>query len=600
MDIFNVLNLLGGLALFLFGMKLLGDNLEKLSGGKLESVLEKVTSKPVMAVILGAGVTAAIMSSSVTTVMVVGFVNSGIMKLGQAVYIIMGANVGSTIASWITSLSSLSGGGTMLLKFLKPDVFSSVLAFIGIIFVMFCKSEKKHIVGRLLLGFAILMTGMENMSSSVSGLKDVPGFSDLFLMFSNPVLGMLVGAVLTAAIQSSAASVGILQALCATGGVMFSSVVPIIMGQNIGTCITAMLSAIGAKKNAKRTAVVHLYFNLIGTILFMCIFYALNALIDFAFMDKPATSTGIAIIHTTFNITATVLLFPAARLLEKLACLTVRDKEDEKEEKQKKEFEKEFELLDDRFLEVPGLATEHCRTLTIKMSELAKEAVGLSVEQLFEYDEKRDKKIVELENLVDYYEDELGAYMVKVSGKSLSKADSRTISILLHSIGDFERISDHAVNISEAAQEKHEKNLEFSEAAVVELKTYAKALHDIVTISFEAFAKEDMRLAAKVEPLEEVIDSLNFELKKRHVNRLRNGICTIEMGFIFSDVTTSFERIADHCSNVGISIVQRKNDAALESHIYIDQIKAADEVFREKFEKYKDRYALPEFEEEKL
>lgn len=596
MVIFDVLSLIGGLALFLYGMNLLGDSLEKLSGGKLESILEKLTAKPIMAVLLGAGVTAAIQSSSATTVMVVGFVNSGIMKLKQAVYIIMGANIGTTATSWILSLAGIESDN-FFLRFLKPSSFSPLLAFIGIVFLMFCKREKKHNVGALFIGFAILMTGMDAMSSSVSGLKDVQGFTDLFTMFSNPVLGMMLGAVLTAVIQSSSASVGILQALCATGAVTFSSAVPIIMGQNIGTCVTALISAVGAKKNAKRAAFVHLYFNIIGTVLFMIIFYTLNAVIQFSFMNQAANTAGIAVVHTAFNVTATLLLFPFGSMLEKLACLTIRD---DKKEVSREPKEKDFELLDDRFLDVPGLATEHCKDLTIRMSELAKQSVFQAVDLLFHYDEQKAEEIIALENKVDRYEDELSAYMVKLSSRSLNEDDSRTISILLHSIGDFERISDHAVNISDAAKEMYEKNMKFTEAAKEELKVYIRALKDIVNISNEAFIKEDMRLSAKVEPIEEVIDSLNIEVKKRHINRLRKGICTIEMGFVFSDITTNFERISDHCSNVAISIVQTKNDAAFESHIYIDQIKAENELFKEKYEKYKDRYALPHFDYEEL
>lgn len=595
MDIFNVLNLIGGLALFLYGMSLLGDSLEKLSGGKLEGILEKLTAKPIMAVLLGTGVTAAIQSSSATTVMVVGFVNSGIMKLRQAVYIIMGANIGTTATSWILSLSGLESDNVFV-QLLKPSSFSPLLAFLGMIFIMFSKKEKKHTLGGLLLGFAILMTGMDAMSGAVEPLKDVPGFAELFTMFSNPILGMLLGAVLTAIIQSSSASVGILQALCATGAVSYSAAIPIIMGQNIGTCVTAMISSIGAKKNAKRAAFVHLYFNIIGTILFMTIFYLLHAFIRFDFMNEPANAAGIAVVHTTFNVTATLLLFPFGSVLEKLACLTIRDKKDSKE----KENKNEFELLDDRFLDVPGLATAHCKELTVKMSELAKDAVFRSLDLLFHYDKEKAEEIVSLENKVDAYEDMLGAYMVKLSSKSLSKEDSKTLSILLHSIGDFERLSDHAVNISEAAKEIYDKHLVFSEAAIAEIKIYIHALQDIVNISSEAFEKEDLALAAKVEPMEEVINSLNIEVKKRHINRLRKGVCTIELGFVFSDITTNFERIADHCSNVAVSIVQRKNDEAFESHVYLDKLKEENEVFQQKFEKYKERYALPHFDSEDL
>lgn len=593
MNIFNVLNLVGGLALFLYGMNLLGDNLEKLSGGKLESILERLTAKPIMAVLLGTGVTAAIQSSSATTVMVVGFVNSGIMKLKQAVYIIMGANVGTTATSWILSLSGLEGDN-FFITLLKPTSFSPLLAFIGIVFLMFSKKEKKHTIGGLLIGFAILMTGMESMSAAVEPLKDVPGFADMFTMFSNPILGMILGAVLTAIIQSSSASVGILQALCATGAVSFSAAVPIIMGQNIGTCVTALLSSVGAKKNAKRAAFVHLYFNVVGTLLFMILFYALHGIIHFSFMDQAASYAGIAVVHTVFNISATIMLFPFGSLLEKMACFTIRDHDDEDIEKTV--GREEFQMLDDRFLDVPGLATEHCRNLTIQMAQHAKQSVYRALEQILSYDEKREEEIVALENLVDAYEDELGAYMIKVSQKNLNETDSKTLSILLHSIGDFERISDHAVNISDAAKEIYSKQIQFSEGAIAELKVYERALQDILDITFQAFEKEDMHMAAKVEPIEEVIDSLNIELKKRHINRLRQGVCTIELGFVFSDIITSFERISDHCSNVAVSIVQTENDAAFESHVYLDSIKSENELFKEKFAKYTERYALPEME----
>ena len=549
-----------------------------------------------MAVLLGAGVTAAIQSSSATTVMVVGFVNSGIMKLRQAVYIIMGANIGTTATSWILSLSGLESD-SLLVSLFKPTTFSPLLAFIGIVFLMFSKKEKKHNIGGLLIGFAILMTGMEGMSNAVSGLKDIPGFTDLFTMFSNPILGMILGAVLTAIIQSSSASVGILQALCATGAVNFSAAIPIIMGQNIGTCVTALISSIGAKKNAKRAAFVHLYFNIIGTILFMIIFYALHAVIHFSFMGHAANAAGIAVVHTVFNVTATLMLFPFGGMLEKFACLTIRD---DKEVSEKNGKSKDFELLDERFLDVPGLATDHCRQVTAKMSELAREAIFESLDLLFDYREDKAEKIVELEDKVDRYEDELGSYMVKLSSRSLNEDDSKTLSILLHSIGDFERISDHAVNISDAAKEIFEKNMKFSEAAEEEIRVYIKALKDIINLANDAFVKEDIQMALKVEPMEEVIDSLNIEVKKRHINRLRKGVCTIELGFVFSDITTNFERISDHCSNVAVSIVQTKNDAAFESHIYLDQLKAENEVFKEKFEKYKDRYVLPHFDYEDL
>ena len=596
MSFFDLLKMVGGLALFLYGMNLLGDGLSRASGGRLERILEKLTNNPLKAVLMGAVVTGVIQSSSATTVMVVGFVNSGIMSLKQAVGIIMGANIGTTVTSWILSLTGIESDAFWI-RMLKPSSFSPILAIVGVGILLFSHKDKLKNAATILVGFAILMFGMDSMSAAVSPLAEVPEFTNLLIEFQNPVFGVLAGLILTAVIQSSSASVGILQALCMTGAVSFGAAVPIIMGQNIGTCVTAMISGIGASRNAKRAALIHLYFNIIGTILFMIIFYALHAVIHFSFMGHAANAAGIAVVHTVFNVTATLMLFPFGGMLEKLACLTIRD---DKEVSEKNGKSKDFELLDERFLDVPGLATDHCRQVTAKMSELAREAIFESLDLLFDYREDKAEKIVELEDKVDRYEDELGSYMVKLSSRSLNEDDSKTLSILLHSIGDFERISDHAVNISDAAKEIFEKNMKFSEAAEEEIRVYIKALKDIINLANDAFAKEDIQMALKVEPMEEVIDSLNIEVKKRHINRLRKGVCTIELGFVFSDITTNFERISDHCSNVAVSIVQTKNDAAFESHIYLDQLKAENEVFKEKFEKYKDRYVLPHFDYEDL
>ncbi|MFG6327829.1 MAG: Na/Pi cotransporter family protein [Lachnospiraceae bacterium] len=590
MDLFDVLSMLGGLALFLYGMHSLGDGLEKLSGGKLETILEKLTSKPIFAVLLGAGVTAAIQSSSATTVMVVGFVNSGIMKLHQAVYIIMGANIGTTVTSWILSLTGVEGDN-FIMQLLKPESFSPIFAFIGIIFLMFTKSEKKKVVGSILIGFAILMTGMGAMSAAVKPLAEVPEFTNILTVFKNPIFGMIAGAILTAVIQSSSASVGILQALCATGVLSFSAALPIIMGQNIGTCVTAIISSIGTGKNARRTALVHLYFNIIGTVLFMILFYLLNAFIHFSFMDSQASEVSIAVVHSVFNILTVLVLFPFAGLLEKLACLTVKDNPENSVKKT--QMEKDFRALDTRFLDVPGLAIAHSKSVAENMSELSKECLFKAMSLLTGYDEDLALEVSDLEDKVDKYEDELGTYLVKLSSKNLNENDSRMLSELLHCIGDFERISDHAINIQEAAKEMHDKELKFSEKAKTELSVFGQAVQDIVNLSFKVFKDNDDILATAVEPLEEAIDTLNYEIKNRHVRRLREGKCTIELGFVLSDVLVNYERISDHCSNIAVSLIQIHEDN-YETHGYLDALKHKDEKnFKEKYNECLEHYILP-------
>lgn len=592
MDIFGVLTMIGGLALFLYGMHIMGDGLAKVSGGKLEQILEKLTSSPIKAVILGAGVTAVIQSSSATTVMVVGFVNSGIMKLTQAVGIIMGANIGTTITSWILSLSGIEADGNIWLQMLKPSSFSPVLAIIGVYFILFCKSEKKKDIGSILAGFAILMYGMETMSGAVKPLADVPEFTNILTMFSNPLLGMLAGALLTAVIQSSSASVGILQALCITGSVSYSAAVPIIMGQNIGTCVTALLSGVGASKNAKRAALIHLYFNLIGTAIFMLIFYGLNAFIGFSFMSLPVGAAQIAVIHSIFNVAATFILLPFYKGLVKLACLSIKDHEETVEKK-----EKNGPCLDARFLDKPGFAIEHCRHAAVDMAEIAKESLISSIELLTNFQKDRMKQIVEMEQTVDAYEDELGSYLVRLSSRSLSEKDSHTLSVMLHCIGDFERISDHALNIAQAALEMHEKKLEFSDKAKEEMKIFADAVTEIVDTAIEVFIREDAGKAADVEPLEEVIDRMNDKIKERHIQRLREGKCTIEMGFILSDITTNFERVADHCSNIAVCLIQIKEDA-FDTHEYLETLDKGEHAqFTEKFRSFARKYKLPEYAE---
>lgn len=585
MDIFGIFSLVGGLALFLFGMDAMGKGLEKLSGGRLERLLEKLTSNRLKAVALGTLVTGIIQSSSATTVMVVGFVNSGIMKLGQAVGIIMGANIGTTITSWILSLSSIEGD-SFLLKMLKPSSFSPLLALLGIILLMFCKSEKKKNIGTILIGFAILMTGMDQMSAAVKPLKDVPEFTNILLMFSNPILGMLAGAVLTAIIQSSSASVGILQALCVTGAVPFSTALPIIMGQNIGTCITAMISSIGTSKNAKRAAMVHLFFNVIGTTVFMIVFYTINTFAPFEFLNAAADAKGIATIHSLFNIGATILLLPFGNMLVKLATWVI------KESKEDAEKENIFKVLDPRFLDTPGIALEQCKKLTDDMARITKESLFGAIELLDNYSDKREMELVEMETLVDRYEDELGAYLVEVSSKDLFEKDSHTVNTLLHSIGNWERISDHALNICDAAREIHEKKISFSAAATEELSVYIRAIKDILNMTVEAFEYEDITMAKKVEPLEEVIDNLNLMMKNRHIQRLRSGECTIELGFVLNDILSNFERVSDHCSNVAVSIMQNR-DYGIEAHEYIGHLKDEEE-FKRALEVIQREYRLPE------
>ena len=589
MDFFSILTLLGGLAMFLYGMQVMGDGLEKLSGGKLEKILENLSSNRLKAVLVGAAVTAVIQSSSATTVMVVGFVNSGIMHLSQAVGFIMGANIGTTITAWILSLAGIESSN-FFVKLLNPSSFSPILALIGVIFIVFLHDEKKKDIGNIMVGFAVLMFGMNTMSGAVKPLAQVPEFTNILLKFSNPVLGVLAGALLTAVIQSSSASVGILQALCVTGAVQYGTALPIIMGQNIGTCITAMLSSIGATKNAKRAAVVHLYFNIVGTIAFMGVFYLLNTFLHFPFINDVAGPAGIAVIHSAFNVIATAVLLPFGDVLVKMACATIRDT---KEEKAISEEDQEFMILESRFLSNPGIAIEQSKTAAKKMAEQSKNALKLSFGLLDTFQEENAFRVEKIEAKVDRYEDELGTYLIKLNQKELSVEDSHSLSIMLHCIGDFERISDHALSIMKSAKEMWEKNAVFSPQAVKELHVMEKAVVDIVDKAYTVFANQDIQLAEEIEPLEEVIDELSRELKRRHVNRLRAGECTIEMGFILSDVTTSLERIADHCSNIGVCVTQVREDL-YDTHSHLDSVKnAPGELFHHELEVARVNYMLP-------
>ena len=588
MNVYDILNLLGGIALFLFGMHTLSASLEKLAGGKLETWLEKATSKPIKGVVLGAIITAVIQSSAATTVMIIGFVNSGLMKLSQAIGVIMGANIGTTATSWLLSLQSISGSdGFSFLNLLKPTTFTPVLAVIGVILIMFTKSDKKKTIGMILAGFAVLMFGMNSMSSATAGLAENETFCNILMMFSNPVLGVIAGAVLTAVLQSSSASIGILQSIAiSTGKVTYSVALPLLLGQNIGSCVTALISSVGANKPAKRVAFVHLYFNVIGTVVFLSIFYLLNAFISMPFMEESLNAVGIAVIHTGFNVLATALFLPFTKQLEKLACLTVRD--DSNDEKLTPM------LLDERLLKTPSVAIEQCRNVCIRMARLTQETLKMSMEVVTTYDAKKCAEVIDNENAIDIFEDKIGSYILKISSKDLSENDSKIVSSMLHTIGDLERISDHAVNIVEAAEEMHSKKIKFSQQALRELPVIVNAVSEILDMSINAFVNNDENLAKNVEPLEDVIDQLRSDLKTRHIERLRNGKCTIELGFILQDLLTNFERVSDHCSNIAVYLIQI-SDNSMDTHEYMNELKKLDRSeFMDEFNDYKNKYILPE------
>ena len=584
MDIFSVVSLIGGLALFLYGMDAMGDGLKKLSGSKLESILGKLTSNRFAAFFLGLTVTAVIQSSSATTVMLVGFVNSGIMKLGQTIGIIFGANVGTTVTAWLLSTTSISGD-SVLIRLFKPESFTPILAAIGILLMMTSKSDKKKDIGTILLGFSILMYGMDAMSDSMKGLRDSESFTQMLVMFSNPVMGILSGTLLTAIIQSSSASVGILQALSLTGVIPFSTAMPIILGQNIGTTITPVLSALNGNKDAKRVAVACVYIKLLGVIAFAVIFYALNRFIHFSFFEANATPVSIATFHTLFNIISTVVLMPFCSLIEKLTTISVRGKVDERNDL--------LLTLDERFLSLPSFAVEKCRDVVNEMALISKKAFMDSTSLLDQFDKNIEKTILESEDIVDLYEDKTSSYLLKISEETtLSQKDSREVSQLLHVIGDVERISDHAVNILEAAREVHDKGITFSEEAQRELKTIKNAVREVVELAIEALVREDIYMAKKVEPLEQLIDKLKYMVKNNHIKRLREGGCTIELGFILSDLLTNFERVADHCSNIAVCLIEIDNNS-FETHEYLNSIKkSGSNEFIEQYEIYKERYSL--------
>ncbi len=580
MTIFDVLNLIGGLCLFLFGMNVMGDGLERRAGNSLKALLGKLTNSPIKGFLTGLGVTAVIQSSSATTVMVVGFVNSKIMTLKQSIGVIMGANIGTTVTAWILSLGGISGDN-IVLKLLKPTSFTPVLALIGTIFIMFAKSNKKKDVGTILLGFATLMFGMDTMSGAVSGLSDIPAFQNLFIMFKNPILGVLVGAVLTAIIQSSSASVGILQALSATGAVSYGAAIPIIMGQNIGTCITAILSSFGTNKNAKRAAVIHLSFNVVGTVVWLVVFSVLSALVKPAFLDASASYLGIAVSHSIFNVLCTALLLPMSSLLEKIAYLIVPDGKEEES----------FVELDDRLLATPSIALQQCNNVAQKMANEAVQGCQLVLKSINNYSPENAEKVRESEGKTDRYEDILGTYLTKLSRSRTNDDDSSEVSKLLKAIGDFERISDHSVNILESVEELREKKMEFSDDAKKELGVLVSAVAEILDITSEAFCGDEIHAVYNVEPLEQVIDGLKSMLRDRHIVRLADGECTVETGFIWGDLLTNLERISDHCSNIATCLVDASHHN-MNAHEYKQNLKKNNPQFDEKFKHYGEKYRL--------
>ena len=582
MSIFNVFTLMGGIAMFLYGMDLMGKSLEQTAGSKLQGILSTMTASPVRALLLGMAVTAVIQSSGATTVMAVGFVNSGLMELHQAIGVIMGANVGTTVTGWLLSLSGLEGD-SVITQMLNPNAWSPILGFIGIWLYTFGKDRRRG-VGKIMLGFAILMTGMGIMSSAMSPLADEPWFMQLFLSFKNPVLGVIAGAVLTAVLQSSSASVGILQALCSTGAVTFSAAVPIIMGQNIGTTVTALISSAGANKNAKRTAFVHLYFNLIGTVVFLLGFYGLNAVIGFSFFNETANTFGIAIVHTVFSVVTTAILLPFNRVLERLAIMTVPDSPTDSGE--------QHSLLDERLLTTPSVAVGRAMLVGGDMAEICRTALLQAMSTTRVWNDAIADEVTRKEDAVDHYEDVLGTYLVKLSAKHLSQDDNRTVNTLLHTIGDFERVSDHAVNLIKAAKEIRDKSIQFSEEALNDLSVLEAAVQDIVNRTVDAFQKNDVYAAKKIEPLEEVVDGLVREVKSRHIMRLQAGACSIEYGFVLDDLLTNYERIADHCSNIAVAMIEVSLDR-FDTHEYLNAVKHGDDVkFERRYEKYRDRYTF--------
>ena len=581
MDIFSVFTLCGGLAFFLYGMSVMSSGLEKAAGGRLEQLLKKMTANPFKSLLLGAGITIAIQSSSAMTVMLVGLVNSGIMELGQTVGVIMGSNIGTTLTAWILSLAGIESD-TVWLRLLKPESFSPVVAFIGIMLIMISKDNRRRSAGSIMVGFAVLMYGMELMSDSVSPLADMPQFSSILTAFTNPILGVVVGAVFTGVIQSSAASVAILQALSLTGGITYGMALPIIMGQNIGTCVTALLSSIGVNRNARRVAVVHISFNLIGTLVFLVLFFGADLFLHFAFMDWVIDPVGIAMVHSIFNIATTIMLLPFSKQLVRIANIVIPDAAGEQK----------FTFVDSRLLATPSVAIAECNNKTIEMARIAKETIVKAISLLDVYNQEVADEVKVNEDKLDFYEDKLGTALVQLSSKALSDTDSRKVSKQLHTIGDFERIGDHAVNLWKAAEEIHEKDIHFSPQAEGELRTLTAALQEILDITTRAFSEDNLSLAKQVEPLEQVIDCLIADIKSNHIARLQKGHCTIEMGFVLSDILTNCERVSDHCSNIAVAQIETAQNT-YQAHEYLNGVKnAGNDDFQQSFDHYRSCYSL--------
>ncbi|MCD7812047.1 MAG: Na/Pi cotransporter family protein [Ruminococcus sp.] len=584
MDIFSVFSLLGGLAFFLYGMNVMSTGLEKLAGGKLEVVLKKITSNKFKSLLLGMGITIAIQSSSAMTVMLVGLVNSGIMQLEQTVGILMGSNVGTTLTSWLLSLTGVDSDN-IFVNLLKPESLSPIIALVGIMFIMIPKSSKKKDIGRICIGFAVLMTGMTFMSDAVSPLAESPEFQNILTAFRNPILGVLVGAVFTGVIQSSAASVGILQAFSLTGGLTYGMALPIIMGQNIGTCVTALISSIGVNKNAKRVAVVHILFNCIGTLVFLPIVLILQYAVKLPLFEEAVSPVGIAVMHTIFNVLTTGLLLPFSKYIVKAAYFIIKDSDAEREEAAKKNV-----MLDERLLKTPAVAVEACRSATVDMAQLTRTTILDALGLLKKYDSKIADRVIEGESTIDNFEDKLNSYLVKISKSSITSSDGRTVSKMMHIIGNLERISDHAVNLVESAREMHDKQYTFSDECKKEIEIISEAITENINKAFDAYINDDLDMAHTIEPLEEVVDILSSELKSRHVERLQSGECTIELGYIYQDILTNLERISDHCSNIAGFIIGI--DEKTNIHAYLHDVKENDELFRKEYRSYSSKYFL--------
>ncbi len=582
MDIFSVITLIGGLAFFLYGMHVMSSGLERMAGGKLEHALKRMTSNPLKSLALGAGITVAVQSSSAVTVMLVGLVNSGLMNIAQTPGVIMGSNIGTTLTAWLLSLVGLETDNVWL-KLLKPENFSLIFAMVGAVLIMISKKPKRRDIGSILVGFAVLMYGMKFMSSAVSPLADMPEFASLLTAFRNPLLGVLVGALFTGIIQSSAASVGILQALALTGNISYGMAIPIIMGQNIGTCVTALISSIGVKRNAKKVAAIHVSFNLIGTVFFLALFYGLDALVHFSFTDMPIGAFEIAVVHSIFNVATTILLLPFSKQLVRIANLVIRDKKGEEELPAKR--------LDERLLATPSVAVGESNAMTVDMMKTAHRTLLQALALIEHYDEKTAEEILEQENHLDACEDELGTYLVRLASNKLSAEDSMLVSKMLHTIGDFERLGDHAVNLLGSVRELQEKKLSFSPAGKEDLALLSSALTEILSLTAEAYEKNDAEIASRVEPLEQTIDGLVERIKDKHVTRLQNGECTIQLGFILADLLNNFERVSDHCSNIAVSVIEIKHNT-FDTHQYLNRVKYGSREFTAQYEEYCEKYGL--------